>query len=133
MISTRRMLKAVATLLPVGALGISVALAAVPGKEHMRTARQDTDAKAIADRLQAIRSVVSKITAEQAGLTPGDPNIEKVWWGNWHHGWGGWRNGGWGWHNGGGGWRNGGWRNGGWPNWHNGWGNGGWPNFWHNW
>ena len=30
-------------------------------------------------------------------------------------------------------WRNGGWRNGGWGNWRNGWHNGGWHNWWHNW
>jgi rSAM-associated Gly-rich repeat protein len=117
--ATRRTLKILTALLPLGALGISVALAAVPGKPEGRS----SPALNVADRLQAIRSAVSHVTAEQAGLVPGDPDIEKVWWGNWG---GGWRNGGWG-------WRNGGWRNAGWPNWRNGWGNGGWPNFWRNW
>src|ERR1700678_3163245 len=115
MITTRRMLKAVATLLPMGALGISVTLAGVPGKEHPPVTPPDTGEQGVADRLQAIRSVVSKVTAEQSALAPGDPDIEKVWWGNWGGG--------------GVGWRNGGWRNGGWPNWRNGWHN--WPN-WNN-
>jgi rSAM-associated Gly-rich repeat protein len=128
MTGARRTLKILAALLPLGALGISVALAAVPEKPNQRSGTGDDPALNIADRLQAIRSAVSKVTAEQAGLAPGDPNIEKVWWANWHPGWGGWRNGGWGWHNGGGGWLNGGWHN-----WRNGWGNGGWPNFWRNW
>ncbi|HVY16963.1 MAG TPA: GrrA/OscA1 family cyclophane-containing rSAM-modified RiPP [Rhodopila sp.] len=126
------MLEALAALLPLGALGISTALAAVPGKPAVQKDQAVT--QDVAFRLQAIRSAVSQATADQAGLEPGDPRVEKAWWGNFHPGWGGWRNGGWGWHNGGWGWRNGwpNWRNG-WPNWGNGWRNGGWPNFWRNW
>jgi len=123
MISSRRMLKALSGLLPLGAIGVSVALASTPAKPAgAAVAQQDT-----ADRLRAIRSAVTQVAAEQTGLQPGDPNIRQAWWSNW---WGpGWRNGGW--RNGG--WHNGGWRNGPWNNWHNGWGNGPWNNFWRNW
>lgn len=124
MSASSRLLSAVASLLPLGAFGVSVALAATPAKPPGPAA--DADAS-VARRLQAIRSAVSQAAAAQAGLEPGDPAIQKAWWGNWHPGYwgnGGWRN----WHNG--------WGNGGWGNWHNGWGNGGWHNwhnFWRNW
>ena len=126
MISTRRMLKAIAVLLPLGALGVSAALAAAPAKMIANPGGDDAAKPGVAERLQAIRTAVSQVAAEQAGLQPGDPNVAKAWWGNWGPG-GAWGNGG---------WRNGGWGNGGWHNWHNGWGNGGWhnwPNFWRNW
>ena len=129
MTRTRRMLKILASLLPLGALGVSIALAATPAKPIIGSgnedaASRDVAGRDVAGRLRAIRAAVSEVTAEQAGLQPGDPNIQKAWWGNWRPGWwgnGGWRN----WHNGwgNGGWRNGGWGNGGWHNWHNGWGN----------
>jgi rSAM-associated Gly-rich repeat protein len=127
MSSVRRTLKVLATLLPLGALGVSSALAAAPGKPMASGTGADPGKPDVAERLAVIRSAVSQVTAEQAGLQTGDPNIEKAWWGNWaprlwanwHPGWG---NGGW--HN---------WGNGGWHNWHNGWGNGGWHNFWRNW
>jgi rSAM-associated Gly-rich repeat protein len=136
MSSLRGSLKLLATLLPLGALGISSALAAAPGKPITPTDGAEITGPDIAQRLSAIRSAVSQVTAEQTGLQPGDPNIQKAWWGNWRPGWWanfhpGWGNGGWGnggWHN----WGNG-WGNGGWHNWHNGWHNGGWRNFWRNW
>lgn len=120
-------LKSLAALLPLGALGISAALAATPAD----AATVDAQQPAVSARLAAIRSAVTQATADATGLQPGDPNIQKAWWGNWRPGWWGnfhpgWGNGGW--HN----WHNG-WGNGGWHNWHNGWGNGGWHNFWHNW
>ncbi|MEJ0020461.1 MAG: GrrA/OscA1 family cyclophane-containing rSAM-modified RiPP [Acetobacteraceae bacterium] len=116
MSSTRFTLRALAALLPLGAMGVSAALAAAP--EPPAAAEADPAARTgVAERLQAIREAVSEVTAEQANLEPGDPNILKAWWGN-----GGWRNGG---------WRNGGWGNGGWHNWGNGWPN--WHNFWRNW
>jgi rSAM-associated Gly-rich repeat protein len=131
MSSVRRTLKVLATLLPMGALGVSSALAAAPGKPIASEVNAEVGQPDVAGRLAAIRSAVSQVTAEQSGLQIGDPNIQKAWWGNWaprfwanwHPGWG---NGGW--HN----WHNG-WGNGGWHNWHNGWGNGGWHNFWRNW
>jgi rSAM-associated Gly-rich repeat protein len=124
MTRTRRMLKTLASLLPLGALGVSIALAATPAKPIIGSGNEDAASRDgagrdVAGRLRAIRAAVSEVAAEQAGLQPGDPNIQKAWWGNWRPGWwgnGGWRN----WHNG---WRNGGWGNGGWHNWHNGWGN----------
>jgi rSAM-associated Gly-rich repeat protein len=117
---SRSTLKALAALLPLGAFGISVALAATPAKP-LDPATVDAAKPGVATRLAAIRSAVSQVTAEQSGLEPGDPNILKAWWGNWRPWWGN------------GGWRN--WPNG-WHNWGNGWGNGGWhnwPNFWRNW
>jgi rSAM-associated Gly-rich repeat protein len=61
---------------------------------------------------------------DQLGQAPGTevdqhdtifPNVQPMWWGNWHN----WHPG-WGWHNWHPGWGNGGWHN--WHNWHN-WGN----------
>lgn len=119
MISTRRTLRALAALLPLGALGISTALAATPAKPLSVAPGGDAAERDVAARLAAIREAVSDVTAEQTGLEPEDPNIMKAWWGNW------WRPR----------WGNWGWRNGGWPNWRNGWGNGwpNWPNHWRNW
>jgi rSAM-associated Gly-rich repeat protein len=120
--------KLLSRLLPTGALGVSVSLAAFAAQ-----AAPTTDLLAgavpqdVAAQLAGIRNAVSSATADAAGIAPGDPNIVKAWWGNWGGPGFGWRNGGWG---------NGGWGNGGWRNWHNGWGNGGWHNwhnFWHNW
>jgi rSAM-associated Gly-rich repeat protein len=119
MTTPRRTLKALAALLPLGAFGISVALAAAPAKP-IAPETDDTSAKPdVATRLAAVRTGVSQVIAGQEGLPPGDPNIVNAWWGNWRPGWG-----------------NGGWRNGGWRNWGNGWRNGGWhnwSNFWRNW
>jgi rSAM-associated Gly-rich repeat protein len=118
MAGTLRMLRAIVGLLSLGSLGVSAALAAVPPKSEAPPSGEASVAgQGVADRLSAIRRIVSRVTAEHSGLALGDPNIEKAWWGNWHGG---------GWRNGGGGW--GGWRNGG-----GGWRNGGWPNFWGNW
>jgi rSAM-associated Gly-rich repeat protein len=129
MADDRRSLRALATLLPAGAFGLSVSLASADaaatqseGKEPKANAPG-----AIANRLQSIREDVAKAIqeSEQNGerhLT-WDPETQLAWWGN-----GGWRNGGW--RNWGNGWHN--WGNGGWHNW----GNGGWHNWgngWHNW
>jgi len=111
-------------LLPLGALGVSAALAAAPAS--VAGAAGDTKPP-VGERLAAIRQAVSQVTAEEGRVTPENPSILKAWWGNWHPGF--WGNGGWrnwwhpGWHNWHNGWRNG-WGNGGWHNW---------PNFWHNW
>ncbi len=119
MSAPRRTLKALAALLPLGALGISVALAAAPGKPI--DTGLDAAKPSVAARLATIRTAVSEVTAEQSGLQRGDPNILKAWWGNWRPWWGngGWRNWPNGWHNWGNGWHNGGWHN--------------WPNWWRNW
>lgn len=120
-----RIARLLAALLPMGALGASVALAA-PAVRPADPAASPAADQDVAARLQSIRRAVSQVTAEQSGLQAGDPNIVKAWWANWLPGWGngGWGNGGWrNWHNG--------WGNGGWHNWHNGWNN--WHNFWHNW
>ena len=91
-----------ATLLPLGALGVSSALAAAPGKPIVPTESADAGQPGVAERLSAIRSAVSQVTIDQTGLQAGDPNILKAWWGNWAPRF--------------------------WANWHPGWGNGGWHN-----
>ena len=126
MAEDRRRLRAIARLLPAGALGFSATLAAADANA---TSASPPPSDSVAERLQSIRGAMSGALSEMP-LKEGDPvlqvDAEKrlAWWGN-----GGWRNGG---------WRNGGWGNGGWGNgWHNGgWGNGwhnGWVNGWHNW
>lgn len=121
MTTPRRTLKALAALLPLGAFGISVALAAAPAKPIVPETDDAAPKPDVATRLETIRTGVSQVIAGQEGLPAGDPNIVTAWWGNWRPGWGngGWRNWGNGWHNWGNGWRNGGWHN--------------WPNFWRNW
>jgi rSAM-associated Gly-rich repeat protein len=116
----RRTARALAALLPAGALGLSVSLASA---DAVATLASDGSAQAkkpgnVAERLQSIRASVSD-AVEQYGkdgkpFVAVDPETQLAWWGN-----GGWRNGG---------WRNGGWGNGGWHNWGNGWHNG-----WLNW
>jgi len=122
MSSSRRMVRTLAALLPLGALGVSVALAASSTARAAPAADGGGAQRSVATRLAAIRGAVSEITANQADTESGDPNIQKAQWLNF--GIPGWRNGGW--NN----WRNG-WGNGGWNNWSNGFRNGGWNN-WHN-
>ncbi len=132
-----RTLDALSVLLPAGALGVSVALAAVRAEAlPLSGAAAAGSGEGVAARLKAIRDGVSEITGEDANAELADkaegyPNVLKAWWRNGGWGWrnGGWRNGGWGWRNGG--WHP--WRNGGWHPWRNGgWRNGGWRN-WRNW
>jgi rSAM-associated Gly-rich repeat protein len=148
MTRSNRLLKALKTLLPAGALGASATLALYSVADALPNPSADTSeansaSQSVSTRLQTIRSGVTTIAAfdehgaQGVGISvvgtsdpSGDPKATPTWWGNggfgrWRLGWG---NGGWGWHNGGFGWHNGGWGNG----WHNGWGNGGWGNGWHN-
>lgn len=125
MAQDRRSARALASLLPAGALGLSVSLASVDATAS-RSREGGADAGKpgdVARRLQSIRLSVSdaleKYSQDGEPFVAVDPETQLAWWGN-----GGWRNGGW--HNGG--WHNGGWGNGGWHNWHNGWHNG-----WLNW
>jgi rSAM-associated Gly-rich repeat protein len=125
MAQDRRSVRALAALLPAGALGLSVSLASADAQAALS---QDTGSDAnkpgeVAKRLQDIRLSVSEALEKYAQdgepFVAVDRGMQLAWWGN-----GGWRNGGWrnwgnGWHNGG--WGNGGWGNGGWHNWHNGW------------
>jgi rSAM-associated Gly-rich repeat protein len=125
--SDNRYVRLVYRLLPVGALGMSVALGAAP--EHASAAsagpapQQGTlDGASVATQLQAIREAVSTV-AQEGGLANqiNDPNIRLAWWGNGNGR--GWGNGGRNWGNGNGPrWGNGGFHN---------WGNGGhaWVNF----
>jgi rSAM-associated Gly-rich repeat protein len=117
----RRSLRTLAQLLPSGAFGLSVGLAAA---DASATATPAPEQKAsVADRLQSLRtdvsSAIEQYRKDGEPFVAIDPEQTLAWWGNgWHRGWG---------------WRNGGWGNGGWGNgWHNGWGNGGWGNGWHN-
>ncbi len=110
---SRRSLRALAHLLPSGALGLSAGLAAVDAAAS--TGSVEAQSLSVSKRLQSLRADVTD--ALEHHRTDGkpfvaiDPEQRLAWWGN-----GGWRNGGWG---------NGGWRNGGWGN--------GWHNGWHNW
>ena len=111
------------TLLPAGALGLSVSLASADAAASLASdeRRQGEKPGNVAERLQSIRASVSDAVEQYAKdgkpFVAVDPETQLAWWGN-----GGWRNGGWrngGWHN---------WGNGGWHNWGNGWHNG-----WLNW
>jgi hypothetical protein len=145
MSNQQRLLRALAALLPGGALGASVLLALTSNPSEARPSQSvdPTSPPSVAERLTAIRAAVSNVSASVAGapqssgsaeFAAGDgARAEPTWWGNggwgrWRYGWGnhglGWPN----WHNN---WANGGWGNGGWGN--GGWGNGGWHNYWHNW
>lgn len=119
MTQDRRSLRTLAQLLPSGALGLSVGLAAA---DATATTVPEPDGKksSVAERLEALRTDVSgaieQYRRDGEPFVAVDPEQLLAWWGN-----GGWRNGGW--HNWGNGWHNGGWGNGGWGNWHNGWHN----------
>ena len=103
-------LRALAQLLPSGALGLSVGLAAADASATT-VAEPEGRAASIAERLEALRTDVSgaleRYRKDGQPFVAVDAEQMLAWWGN-------------------GGWRNGGWRNGGW-------GNGGWHNGWHNW
>jgi rSAM-associated Gly-rich repeat protein len=135
MSTQNRISKALAALLPGGALGASILLALTSPSVTEARSSQAADPLPptnVSERLLAIRSAVSSMEASSqpagsAELEPGSAGrAEPTWWGN--GGWGrwrlGWRNGGHGWPN----WHN--WGNGGWGN--GGWNNGGWHNYWHN-
>jgi rSAM-associated Gly-rich repeat protein len=137
MSTQKRISKALAALLPGGALGASILLALTSPSvtEARSTQAEDPPSPAnVSERLLAIRSAVSHLEAssQSSGSAElefgGSERAEPTWWGNggrgrWRFGWGnhgfGWPN----WHN----WGNGGWRNGGWNN--GGWNNGGWHNY----
>jgi rSAM-associated Gly-rich repeat protein len=134
MATRTQILKALAFILPAGALGASAALAAVatPGTAAAAAGSGTAIPEGTAARLEAIRAGVSSLSAAGSAEIggPAEAQAAPTWWGN--GGWGRWHMG----------WGNGGWGNGGWHNWHNGWGNGwhnggwgngGWHNFWHNW
>jgi rSAM-associated Gly-rich repeat protein len=120
MAQDRRSLRALAQLLPSGAFGLSMSLAAADAAATATPAPEQKSGS-VAERLQTIRNDVSgaieQYRKDGEPFVAVDPEQQLAWWGN-----GGWRNGGW--HN----WGNGGWGNGGWHNWGNGWHNG-----WHNW
>ena len=139
MSTENRISKALAALLPSGALGASILLAlSAPAPTEARSiqAADGQTPTSVSARLLAIRAAVSGMQGSSAssGTAEAEPadtgRLEPTWWGNggwgrWRHGWGnggfGWPN----WHN----WHN--WGNGGWGN--GGWNNGGWHNYWHNW
>src|SRR5882724_5783782 len=109
----RRSTEILASLLPKGVIGLSMALAAADAAAATSVDVPD-QAKSVASRLEALRGSVSEAWKEAIEKSEPyvavDPETKLAWWGN------GWRNGGWhngGWHNG---WHNGGWGNGGWGN-----------------
>ena len=123
MAEDRRSLRALAALLPAGAVGMSVSLASADAAAMQSDGKEPKarEPGAVAERLQSIREEVSQAMREayqrDERFLSYDPETQLAWWGNgWRGGWPNWHNFGYGWHNGG------------WPNWHN-WGNGG----WHNW
>jgi len=136
MSTQNRVSKALAALLPGGALSASILLALTSPSVAEARSSQAADSPpltSVSERLLAIRSAVSDMEASSqasgsAEFEPGNSGrVEPTWWGN--GGWGRWRRG---WGNGGFGWPN-------WHNWHNwgnggngGWNNGGWHNYWHN-
>lgn len=124
MAQDRRSLRALAQLLPSGAFGLSVSLAAADAAATATPVPEEKNGS-VAERLQTIRNdvagAIEQYRKDGEPFVAVDPEQQLAWWGN-----GGWRNGGW--HNWGNGWHNGGWGNGGWHNWGNGWHNG-----WHNW
>ena len=116
MAERRRTLRNLVKLLPSGAAGLSMSLAAADASAT--TAQPAKTADSVKDRLQTIRgdifSALEQYATDGEPFVAVDPATRLAWWGN-----GGWRNGGWG----NGGWHNGGWGNGGWHNWGNGWHN----------
>jgi len=111
----QKYLKILSSILPTGAVGVSLLLAsAAPSAAREEPAPGASAATAgVAERLAAIREAVSLVggTESQAPEAERAPMLA---WGNW--GWGfGWPN----WNN----WHN--WNN--WRNWQN------WGNFWRNW
>lgn len=101
MFKTRRSLRTLANLLPSGALGLSVGLAAADATAG--TSVPERQEGSVAQRLQSLRLDVT-VALEQY-RKDGEPFVavdseeRLAWWGN-----GGWRNGGWrnwgnGWHN----------------------------------
>jgi rSAM-associated Gly-rich repeat protein len=116
MAERRQTLRNLAKLLPSGAAGLSLSVAAADASATTAPPAKAPDS--VKDRLQAIRGDISSALDQYAidgePFVAVDPATRLAWWGN-----GGWRNGGW--RNGG--WGNGGWHNGGWGNWHNGWHN----------
>src|SRR5258708_5270209 len=107
MAQDRRSARALAALLPAGALGFSVSLASADATAALSSdgAMQAKKPGEIAKQLQSIRLSVSDALAQYAKdgepFVAVDPETQLAWWGN---GWRGWH-GGWGWHNGG--WGNG--------------------------
>lgn len=98
-----RSLPTLARLLPAGALGLSVGLAAADASATS-VAEPEGKTASVAQRLESLRADVSSALEQHRKngepFVVVDPEQKLAWWGN-------------------GGWRNGGWRNGGWGNWHN--------------
>jgi len=110
-VSFPKYLKTLSGLLPAGAVGASMILAAsAPASAHEEPAASTTPKARVSERLAAIRDAVSEVSNEAATQQHASPML--AWWngGFFFRPWGNWDN-----------WGNG-WRN--WDNWHN---------YWHNW
>lgn len=113
----QRYLKAIASLVPLGAVGASLLL----GSTLSSTAAERptaASAQPVSQRLAAIREAVFAVVEPEEALRPPDKNLQLTWGNRWNN---------WGW----GGRRGRGWRGPRWNNWRNGWPN--WNNFWRNW
>jgi hypothetical protein len=114
----QKYLKILASIVPAGAVGISLLLGSTapgaasqgPTGPQPRAADQDR----VSERLAAIRDAVSTVAGD--AVKQDDNNMRFAWWRNWGWGGGGRAWGGWGWPN---------WNN--WRNWNN------WNNWWRNW
>ncbi|CAN5911411.1 hypothetical protein BH11PSE3_BH11PSE3_39480 [soil metagenome] len=122
MAATRRKIRELLRLLPSGAAGLSMSLAAADASATAVSAAGENPDRSVADRLQSLRGDVygalEQYARDAQPFVAVDAQQLLAWWGNggWHNG--GWHNGGFGnggWHNGGFG--NGGWHNGGFRNW----------------
>lgn len=93
----RRSLRTLAQLLPSGALGLSVGLAAADATATAAPV-PGSGKRAVAERLEALRTDVSGVIEQYRRdgepLVAVDPELLLAWWGN--GGWGNWHNG---WHN----------------------------------
>lgn len=107
----RKYLRAVSTLLPVGAAGASILLGSVLPSD---AAERPVPPAATGERLNAIREAVGVASRPGTILKQADPNFHLTWGNRWNN---------WGWRPG--------WRRPRWNNWRNGWPN--WNNFWRNW
>jgi hypothetical protein len=121
----QKYVKILSSMLPAGAVGMSLLLGSTPpsvANEHPATSQPAaSDKDRLSERLAAIREAVSAVTEADGTAAKPENRNRQLAWGNW---WGG----GWGYRPWGGYGYGYGWPN--WNNWHN-WNN--WNNFWRNW
>ena len=111
-VSLPKYLQILSGLLPAGAVGASLMLAAAAPAAAHEEPTAATAKPRVSERLAAIRDAVSEVANAQISVRPGEHEPMLAWWngGFFFRPWGNWDN----------------WGNG-WQNWSN------WRNFWHNW